>query len=513
MVSVFSSVEETSVSGKNKPLLKRVEILGNKLPDPFVLFTFLAILIIILSAVGAALGGSVLHPSTGETVSIKSLASAEGIQFILTSMIDNFTGFAPLGLVLTIMLGIGLAEQVGYLGHGIQSVIKAVPAWMLPYAAIFLGINGNLASDAAMVIIPPLTAMVFLQAGRHPVAGIAAGFAGSGIGFTANLVVTGTDALLGGITTEAAKIVSSEATVTPVANWYFNIVAVVVLTVVGGLVTTQVIEPVLGEYQGEYREKVEAPTRRQTRAFVSATLVGAIYVSGIFLALLPSNSPLRGPNGELVKSPFLQSIIPLMLILFLLVGGVYGVVAGKIQSSRDFTDLMAKGISGMTGYIVLVFAISQFIEYFNWSNLGLWLAVNGANVLENIGFTGLALIICYSIFTALLNFLIPSGSAKWALEAPVFVPLFMQLGYSPGYVQAAYRIGDSSTNMVTPLSPYMPIVLGYIRKYDEKAGFGTYFSLMIPYTIAFFVAFLALFIVFSLLGIPFGPGVVMRMEG
>lgn len=497
----------TQKQSETPSILRFIEKVGNKLPDPFVLFVGLAVAIVLLSALGAALGGAVQHPSTGEQIAIRSLASDEGLKFILTSMISNFTGFAPLGLVLTIMIGIGLAEQVGYLGHAISRTIQNVPNWLLPYAAVFLGVNGNIASDAAMVVIPPLTALVFLKAGRHPIAGIAAGFAGSGIGFTANLMVTGTDSLLSGISTEAAKIIDPTAVVTPVANWYFNIAAVFALTIVGGLVTTKIIEPKLGKYTGDFKDEISEYSKKENRALLVATLAGAAFIALIAAVVIPEGSPLRGENGNLIKSPFLQSIVPLTLFLFILIGVVYGVMAGKIKSSRDLTEHMTKGISGMAGYIVLVFAIAQFIQYFNWSNLGFWLAVTGSNALKDIGFTGILLIVCYSIFTAMLNFLIPSGSAKWALEAPVFLPMFMQLGYSPGFIQAAYRIGDSSTNMVTPLSAYLPIVLGYIRKYDKNAGFGTYFSLMIPYTIAFFATFMALLLIFTFCGIPFGPGV------
>lgn len=497
-----------SKPGRGQKFLGYIEKIGNKLPDPFVLFVLLALLVILLSALGNALGGSVSHPGTGEDLPIRSLLSGEGAVFILTSMLVNFTGFAPLGLVLSIMLGIGLTEQVGYLGYAIKKTVQRLPLSILPYAAVFVGIMGNLASDAAMVVIPPLTAIVFYKAGRHPIAGVAAGFAGAGIGFTANLLIAGTDALLAGISTEAARIVDPTFTVTPVSNWYFNIVCVFVLTIVGGLITTRVIEPRLGVYKGEaLKDGDEEDVPNQDRGLLIATLLGLAYVVLIAVAVIIPSSPLRGEGGSIINSPFLDGIIPLILGLFMVVGISYGVVVGKIKNTKDLSTHMTEGIAGMAGYIVMVFAIAQFIQYFNWSNLGIWLAVNGSEFLKEIGFTGILLILSYSVFTSLLNFLIPSGSAKWALEAPIFIPMFMQLGYHPGFIQAAYRIGDSSTNMITPISPYLPILLGYIQRYDKKAGVGTYITLMLPYTIAFFLAFVAVLLVFVFAGIPFGPGV------
>lgn len=488
-------------------ILNSVERLGNKLPDPFVLFILLALIIIVISAIAGSAGASVTNPGTGEDEPIKNLLSAEGIEFILTSMLDNFTGFAPLGLVLAIMLGIGLTEQVGYLDYAIRKTVQRLPAWVLPYGAVFVGINGNLASDAAMVVIPPLTALVFYKVGRHPIAGIAAGFAGSGIGFTASLFVAGTDALLAGISTEAASIIDDSIKVTPVANWYFNIASIIILTIVGGLVTTLITEKRLGTYTGDAVEDEGEDTPREHRGLLLATGLGLLYVVIIAVAVLIPTSPLRGEDGSIIDSPFLDGIIPLILGLFIVVGLTYGLVVGKITSTKDISKHMATAISRMSGYIVMIFAIAQFIEYFNWSNLGLWLAVNGAGLLETAGFTGILLVISYVVFTALLNFFIPSGSAKWALEAPIFVPLFMQLGYHPGFAQVAYRIADSSTNMVTPLSPYLPIVLGFIRRYDKKAGIGTYISLMLPYTIAFLSIWIILLLVFFFTGIPYGPGV------
>src|SRR5690625_282739 len=485
-----------------------VERVGNRLPDPFILFVLLAFLMIIISWIFSVFDASVVHPGTGEDTPIKSLVSGEGVQFILTSMIENFTGFAPLGIVLAMMLGIGLTERVGLLDYAIRKTILKSPPVLITYTVVFVGILGNLASDAAIVLIPPLAAIVFYKIGRHPLAGLAAGYAGAGAGFTANLFVAGTDALLAGISTEAAAIIDDTITVTPVDNWFFNIVSVFVLTVVGGLITTRFIEPRLGKYEGEAVEEdntEELPNAR--KGFINALLAGIVYIALLVVVIFLPNSPLRNDDGGIVPSPFLDGIVPIILIFFIIIGVSFGMTVGRIKSGKDISNYMADSIKEMGGYIVLVFAIAQFIAYFNWSNLGTWVAVNGADFLSSINFTGMGLIIGYIIFTALLNFLITSGSAKWAIEAPIFIPMFMQLGYHPAFTQVAYRVADSSTNIMTPLFPYMVIILSFMRKYDKNANIGTYMSLMIPYTVSFLITWIILIVIFYYTGIPFGPGI------
>lgn len=485
-----------------------VERVGNKLPDPFVLFVGLAVLMIIVSSIFSLFDASVIHPGSGEEMPIKNLISGEGLQFILTSMLDNFTGFAPLGLVLVMMLGVGLAEKVGLLDYAVRKTILKSPPFLLTYTVVFVGILGNLASDAAVVLIPPLAALVFYKVGRHPLAGLAAGFAGAGAGFTANLFVAGTDALLAGISTEAAAIIDDSIVVTAVDNWYFNIVSVFVLTIVGGLVTTKFVEPRLGKYVGDaVEEETTEDLPNAKKGFINAFISGLVYIAIVVTVIFIPNSPLRNEDGGIVPSPFLDGIIPIILLFFIIIGVAFGVTVGKIKTSKDVSTYMAESMKDMASYIVLVFALAQFIAYFNWSNLGTWVAVNGANFLTSIDFTGIWLIMGYIIFTALMNFLITSGSAKWAIEAPIFIPMFMQLGYSPAFTQVAYRIADSSTNIVTPLFPYMVIILAFIQKYDKKASIGTYISLMLPYSISFLIAWIILILIFFYTGLPFGPGV------
>ncbi|MCP3740123.1 AbgT family transporter [Rossellomorea sp. BNER] len=499
---------ETNSPQKQKGLLRflgGIEKVGNKLPDPFMLFVYLALFIVLFSWFIAGLDVTVEHPKTGEVLAIKSLVSGEGLQYILTSMLENFTGFKPLGLVLAMMLGIGLAEKVGLLETAIKKTVLNAPKGLVTYAVITVGIMGNLASDAAFVIIPPLAAMVFYTVGRHPLAGLAAGFSGVGAGFTANFIITGTDALLAGISTEAAK--SFDIAVTPVDNWYFMATSVVILTIVGGLITEKIIEPRLGKYEGKVDKKLEEESPLEGKGLRNAILSGLAYLAVLFMVIFWPNSPLRNEDGGLIPSPLLSGIIPIILIFFVVMGVTYGVTVKKITSTRDIPKYMGEAMRDMSGYIVLIFAAAQFIAYFDWTNLGTWVAVSGANFLESINMTGLAAIVGFVLLTSLLNLLIFSGSALWALEAPIFIPMFATLGYNPAFIQAAYRIADSSTNIITPMNPYIIVILAFMKEYDKKAGLGTLISLMLPYAIAFLSVWIVLLLAFALLGIPFGPGV------
>ena len=487
--------------------LNGIERVGNKLPDPFMLFVILAGIVIVLSWVISLFNVTFTLPGESEVLAIKSLISAEGLQYILTSMLDNFVGFTPLGIVLAMMLGIGLADKVGLLETGIKSTILKAPKSLVTYAVVFTGILGNIASDAAFVIIPPLAAMVFYNIGRHPLAGLAAGFAGVGSGFTANLMITGTDALLSGISTEAIRTVNPDLYVTPVDNWYFMLTCVFILTFVGGFVTEKIVEPRLGTYAGGAAKEVKGTTSLEIKGLRNAVLAGVVYVALIVTVILIPSSPLTNEEGGIIPSPFLSGIVPLILFLFILVGTVYGVTVKKIKSSKDIGTYMGNAIKDMSGFIVLVFAAAQFISYFEWTNMGAWIAISGANMLESIGLTGIAVILGFVLLTTLLNLFIFSGSAQWALEAPIFIPMFYFLGYSPAFVQAAYRIADSSTNVITPMNPYLIIVLGFMKEYDKKAGIGTLIALMLPYTIFFLITFTILLLIFFYFGIPFGPGV------
>ncbi|MCD8796688.1 AbgT family transporter [Mammaliicoccus sciuri] len=502
----------TTKEQKSNRFLDGIETIGNKLPHPFFIFLYLAIFVMVLSFIFSLFDATVKPPGADKALDVKNLFSNEGIEYIFTNLITNFTGFAPLGLVISMMIGVGLAEKVGFLEYIIQKTIVNAPPALITYAVVFIGIMGNIASDAATILIPPLAAMVFYKLGRHPVAGLAAGFAAAGAGFTANLLVVGTDALLAGISTESAKIIDPDMVVSPVANWYFNIISTVLLTFVGAQVTTKIIEPRLGEYNGHIEdldEHEDSPTAK--KAFIYALIAAAIYILIFVVGLLIPNSPLLGEKGDILESPFLAGIVPVILGFFLVVGTTFGIVDQKIKSTHDVGKFMTQAVNDMSGYIVLIFAASQFISFFQWSNMATWIAVNGADFLKSIHLTGLPLILLYIIFTACLNLLITSGSAKWALEAPVFVPMFMQLGIHPGFTQAAYRVADSSFNIVTPLNPYFVVIIAFLNKYDKKAGIGTLISLMIPYTVSFIITWIILLAIFYLTGLPLGPGVTRHL--
>ncbi|HLQ96551.1 MAG TPA: AbgT family transporter [Pseudogracilibacillus sp.] len=488
-------------------ILGKVEGVGNRLPDPFMLFVSLALLVVVFSAIVSAFDVSFTQPGEKEETAIKSLLSVDGIQYILTSMVDNFIGFKPLGIVLTIMLGIGLADKVGLVETFIKSTILRAPKILITYAVIFVGILGNLAADAAFVIVPPLAALVFYNVGRHPLAGLAAGFAGVGSGFTANVIVSNTDVVLSGLSAEVMDNLDTSATVTPVDNYYFMLASVVLLSVVGTIITEKIVEPRLGTYEGESEREFEPVTKKEHRALLYAGFAGLTYIAVLLVGIFWPHSLLRGDSGEMVPSPFLDGIVPILMFFFLIIGITYGIAVKKIKSSKSIAGFMGEAMKDMSGFVVLIFAAAQFIAYFEWSNIGTWIAVSGASYLENIGITGIWTVIAFVLLTALLNLIIFSGSAQWGVEAPIFLKMFYFLDFHPAFIQVAYRIADSSTNVITPMNPYFIIVLAFVKEYDKKAGLGTLIALMLPYAIIFLFLWLLLLLAFVFFGIPFGPGI------
>ncbi|MFB5086499.1 AbgT family transporter [Psychrobacillus sp. PGGUH221] len=511
MNSTIENNEEINSENRFSRFLSFVEKVGNKLPHPFILFFYLTVLLVILSWILSLFKAAVVHPNTQETVAVKSILSYEGIQFILSDTLKNFTDFAPLGLVLTVMLGIGLAEKVGLLEMLMKRAILNTPRKIITFTVFFIGILGNIASDAAFVVIPPLAALVFLSVGRHPIAGLAVGLASTGIGFTANVLIAGTDALLSGISTEISQGINPDIIVTPLDNWFFMSVSTFVLAGLGTLITEKYVEPRLGVYTGEQQSLSNEISALEKRGLRNSLIAALIFIAAVVGAMLIPNSPLLNEDGTLLRSPFLSGIVPVLFLFFLVVGIVYGVSTKKIQSSADVPKLMTEAIGTLSGYIVLIFMIAQFVAYFNWSNIAIWLAVHSAAILTHLNMTNIFVIVLFVLLTAFLSLFIISGSALWSLVGPVFIPLFMVLGYHPAFIQLAYRIGESSTNMVTPLNPYFAIILSFMHVYDKKAGIGTLMSLMIPYTIGFLIIWIILMLVFALLGIPIGPGVSLYL--
>ncbi len=503
-----------------KGFLGTVESIGNKLPHPAIIFVILAAVIAVLSQVFAMMDLSVtytgLDRSTNEikemTASVVSLLTPEGIRYMFTTAITNFTKFAPLGTVLVALLGVGVAEGTGLIGACLTKLVTSTPKRLITLVVVFAGVMSSIASDAGYVVLIPLGAVIFLSFGRHPLAGIAAAFAGVSGGFSANLMFGPTDALLSGITTEAAKLSSTPVVVGVTDNWYFIAASVFVITILGTIVTEKIVEPRLGQYKGDVIEKVNKLSAEEKRGLKFAGIALLVTIAAMAVLVVPANGVLRNPEtGAILKSPFMDSIVIIITILFLIPGIAYGYGSGTVKNSNKIIDLMSKSMATMGGYIVLVFFAAQFVEYFTYTNLGTVIAVKGADFLKSIGLTGLPLIIGFVLVAAFINIFMGSASAKWAIMAPVFVPMLMELGYSPAFTQMAYRIGDSTTNIISPLMSYFALVVAFAQKYDKETGAGTIISTMLPYSIAFFIGWTLLLIFWFILKLPLGPGVGIGM--
>jgi len=495
-------------------LLGFIEKAGNILPHPATLFVILALLVLILSAVTASMGVSVVHPGTKETVKAVSLLNVAGLHRILSSLVTNFTGFAPLGTVLVAMLGIAVAEGSGLISAVLRAVVLSAPRKLLTMVVVFAGVVSHVASDVGYVVVIPLGAMIFLAVGRHPLAGLAAAFAGVSGGFSANLLLGPTDVILSGLTQEAARILDKSIVVTPAANFYFMATSAVLVTIVGTWITEKITIPRFGAYSGE--EKPNTLTDlgpAEKRGLWFAAVISILFIGTILWGLVPSGGFLRDPqtNGVL-RSPFMSGIVAVIFFGGVLAGLAYGIGARTIRNDSDVMKAMEKAMSTMALYLVLAFFAAQFVSYFNWTNLGVITAVKGAELLRASGIGGIPLIISFVIVTVLLDLVLGSASAKWAVMAPVFVPMLMLLGYSPEMTQAAYRIGDSVANIITPLMSYFPLVVAFAQQYDRKAGIGTVMATMMPYSATFFVAWTLLLVIWYLAGLPLGPGAEIFYE-
>jgi aminobenzoyl-glutamate transport protein len=500
-----------------RSLLSAVERIGNRLPHPFALFVMLAVLVVVLSAVAAALGAGTVNPGTGKTILVRSLLSREGIGFMFTGMVDNFTGFPPMGLILVVMLGVGLADKVGLMPALMQATVTRAPAWSLTFAVFAVGICAGVASDAKYVVLIPLAAMVYQAAGRHPIAGAAAAYAAVGGIHDASFLITPTDAILSGISTQAARIINPQAHVTPLDNYFFTLPSALVLAVVGTLVVDRLIEPRLQRSLPQNvatagRNAGDAPatlTTIERRGLRRAGWTALAYAALVALIVLPPGSPLRNAEGGLVPSPFLHSVVALVFGFFVAVGLAYGTSVGAIRSSQDVAGKMAEGVKELAPTLVLFFVIAQFLAYFKWSQLGQFVAIEGAQWLRGSGLTGLPLIVVFVLMTAVTNVFITSGSAQWSLMAPVFVPMLMLLGYEPAFVQAMFRIGDSASNIVSPMSPYFALTLACMQRYRPDMGIGTLFATMLPLAVALLLTWTGFLLLWLWADLPFGPGIHM----
>ncbi len=491
--------------------LNMIEKTGNRLPHPVTLFAGLALLVVIISGIVSYFGVSVEHPGNAdEIIEVKSLLNGEGIKYIFTEMTNNFVTFAPLGVVLVTMLGIGLAEGTGLISAVLRGFVLSIPKRMITFGLVFAGVMSSVASDAGYVVLPPLGAVIFAAIGRHPLAGLAAAFAGVSGGFSANLFLSGTDALLGELTIEAAAIIDPAyaESMNIAMNYYFIAASVLILTLVGAWVTEKIVEPRLGEYTGEFREKLEKLTGTEKKGLKWAGISLVIAAVVVSLLILPSWGPLRGVEGDMpiIRSPFMSSLVPIIAILFFVPGLVYGKVTKGIRDDKDVAAMMSATMASMGMFIVLSFTAGQFVAFFSESNMGLVIGVYGAQFLESISLTGIPLVIMFIVIAAFINLFIGSASAKWAMMAPVFVPIMMNLGYSPELTQMAYRVADSATNIISPLMTYFAIIIAFAQKYDKKMGIGTLISVMFPYSMFFLLFWTITLVVWMLFGIDLGPG-------
>jgi aminobenzoyl-glutamate transport protein len=491
-------------------LLNIIERAGNKLPDPAILFVIALLLVWGLSALLAPVQFAEIDPRNKQPIQVQNLLTGAALAAFLANMVNVFVNFPPLGIVLVALLGVGVAEHVGFIGAGLKAMLNITPGRLLTPMLILVACLSHTATDAGYVLVIPLGGVIFYTAGRHPLAGIAAAFAGVSGGFSANLIPSGLDPLLQGFTQTAAQIIDPARLVNPLCNWYFTGISTFLVMGLGWLVTDRVVEPRLRSLavDGDTADmpKLEPLTSAERRGLIAGGL--ALVLGLVLLALwaTPTTSPLRAPDGQLTvfTAPLMRSIVPLIFLLFLFPGIAYGVAAGTVKTAKDVINGMSKAMSGMGYYVVMAFFAALFTDAFGRSNLGALFALKGATFLQALQLPSQVTIIGIILVTATVNLLIGSASAKWALLAPIFVPMLMQIGLAPELTQAAYRVGDSTTNIITPLMPYFPLVVVYCQRYVKGAGIGTVASMMIPYSGVFIVCWTLFLLLFWALGLPLG---------
>lgn len=505
-------------------VLAGIEKVGNALPEPFTLFLLLFLITGIISTAMAWAGAEVQVPGSDDIRQIKGLFTKEGLAWFTVNIGENYVGFPPLAYVLPIILAVGIAERSGMLSALIRSLFGSANTVVLPYAVGIIGVSASLIADPAFIVIPPLAAMVFQAAGRHPVAGLLGGFASVGAGYATSLLPGSLDALFAGITNSVMESLPGIETneVTVVSNYWFNLASASILGLLAGFIIDKILEPRLRKLgvpdamvegdDGMSRDRdgneISAELAPNERRGLRATLWATLVLTNItVVAVLVPNSPWRNEDGGfLPDSPLMESSVFLVVMYFVVMGLAYGAAAGTVKSVTDMTDMMGEAMKDMIGFLILAFILGQFIALFNWSGIGTFTAVKGAQALESAGISGFGAIVAFVVLASCLNLLIISGSALWTLMASVFVPMFTLLGFDPAFVQAAYRVGDSATQIITPLNPYIIVVLSQLRRYEPKAGVGTLMSRLIVFTVPFWLFWLALLFVWYQFDLPLGPG-------
>lgn len=501
------SKETTQKKSAMDGFLSAIEKVCNKLPSPAFIFIFLFAFVAVLSAIVSMLGASVVNPANGETVVAQSFFTVSGLHWFLNNMVSNFTGFAPLGLVLTMTLGIGLCEESGLVMSLLKGGLSNVPPAAVAYVIAFIGTVGNIASDTANVIVPPIAGILYLAAGKNPIVGMICGYAGANAGFTANLMIAGTDSLLQGITNTAILSIIPDGSfqVDVTCNWFFMIASTFFCTAVIGTVTTMVVEPRFGKYTGSADEKIEKLTDSESKGLRAAGIGALIYIVLLLVGFF--TGPLAGEGGAFIGSPFLKGLIPILFLLFVIAAVCYGLGSGSFKGTNDISKAMTKQMAGMGSFVCFAFFAGQFQALFNWTKLGTMLAVVGADALEALGLVGIPMFVLFILLTTVINMFMSSGSAKWAILAPIFVPMFMLVGYHPAWTQLLYRLGDSPTNAITPVSAYIWMVLEVAKtKYDPDLKIGTLVSGLLPIAVILEALWIVFMIIWFIAGLPIGPG-------
>lgn len=501
--------------------LSTVEFLGNMLPHPITLFAMFCVFIVVFSGIADFFGLSAIDPrpvgSAGRdpdgVIEVVSLMSAEGLQKIFAGLVTNFTGFAPLGTVLVALLGVSVAEHSGMLSAALRGMVMGASERLVTFMVVFAAILSNTASELGYVVLIPLAAMIFHSLGRHPLAGLAAAFAGVSGGYSANLFLGTIDPLLSGITSAAAQLIDPNYQVGPEANWFFMIVSTFLIAFLGTIITEKVVEPRLGKYnESEASEpivsNIEHLSALEKKGLKWAGVTILLLAGLLSLTVVPENGILRHPEtGAIAGSPFLKGIVVIIFIMFAIPGYVYGRVVGTMKTDVDVINAMSKSMGSLSLYIVLVFFAAQFVAFFKWTNLGTIMAINGAELLQAMHLTGPEVFVVFIFMCALINLSLGSSSAQWAATAPIFVPMLMLIGYAPETIQAAYRIGDSVTNLITPMMSYFGLILAVANKYVKDMGIGTLVATMLPYSLTFLVGWIGLFYLWVFaFGLPVGPG-------
>ncbi|MDU0479299.1 AbgT family transporter [Staphylococcus chromogenes] len=509
-------------------ILTGIEVVGNKLPEPFTLFLGLFLITGVASTLMAWQHIQVQVPGSDKDLVIRGLFTGEGLTWLTVNLGKNYIGFPPLVTVLPILLAVGVAERSGMLSALIRKGFSSAKKWTLPYAVGLVGVGASVMADSAWVVVPPLAALVFKSAGRHPVAGLLGGFASVGAGYSTSFVPTSLDALFAGITNAVMETLPhSQATeVNPLSNFYFNFVSALILGLVAGFITDRILEPRMWRQNVPVDETIdpeEAKARgdrdedgnelspelsaQETRG-LWASLAACVLLTVVMLAsVLYPGSPWQNEDGKfLPKSPLLDSIVFIVFAYFMLMGIVYGAFVGTVRSMEDAVEMMGHALKDMLSFLILAFILGQFVALFAWTGIGTYTAVKGAALLESMHLTGFPAILAFIVLASCLNLLLISGSAMWTLMASVFVPMFALIGYEPSFVQAAFRVGDSATQVMTPLNPYMIVVLGLLRRYEPEAGLGTLMSRLVPFVVPFWLSWVLILFAWYLADLPLGPG-------